>query len=97
MGALKEKIIQVITANVPVQFFTTSGIVYWAKIQPHFSNTGSIFWGTVSSAESKLLTTGDDGDWLPQWTDVKTIFVNSAAVSNQALLLYVEEDNVVPD
>ena len=85
---MKDVTIQVVSASVPVRFFTTATVLANGSVHPHASNTGDILIGATSGSEGIVLNTGDSGYPLAPWVDAYTLYVNSTNVSNQAVLLY---------
>ena len=94
--ALKTAIAEVTTASTKKQWFTSSTLATWAAVGPHTSNTGIIFIGDGVVTAQYVVRTGDAGfPIIPQagkaYVELSNLYLNSLAVSNQGVLLYIEK------
>ena len=93
--ALKTKIVQVATASTKVSMFSSTTLCKWGHVGPHTSNTGIIFVGDGVVTNQTVIRTGDIGLTLAIPKDAEfdavNLYVNSLAVSNQAVFIYMDE------
>ena len=93
--AIVSKVLQVATAATKVSCFSTTTPLSWFHAGPHTCNTGVIFFGDGVVTNQTVIRTGDPGlVFNPSahnaFVEGTNLYVNSAAVSNQLVLLYIE-------